>query len=87
MKGSVNNMHVLVCLTCVVMLHLSGLHKEKHQKNLCSGGFLQIPQLGQIGSDSADTDSHTEARHVVRPDPGTRYLEGVYIGLNSHRLG
>lgn len=76
MKDSVNNMHVLVCLTCVVVLHLSGLHK--HQKNLCSGGFLQIPQLGQIGSDSADTDSHTEARHVVRP----RYLEGVYIGLN-----
>lgn len=34
--------NVLVRLTCVVELHLSGFHREKHAKNFwwCAGGFL-----------------------------------------------
>lgn len=72
MKASVNNMHVLVCLTCVV-LHLSGLHK--HQKNLCSGAnsttwadwqWFSWYRLTYWGKTRGDR----------------RYLEGVHIGLN-----
>lgn len=68
--------HVLVCLTCIIVLHLSGLHKEKHQKTC---GVLmascEFHDLGRLAVMSADTDSHTEARRVGRPHPRTR----VYI--------
>jgi hypothetical protein len=36
-----NDMHVLVCLTCSIELHLSGLHREKRTRKTF-GGVLQF---------------------------------------------
>jgi hypothetical protein len=55
---------------CIIELHLSGLHREKHQKP--SVGILQFLPLQQTQADwqndSAETDTHAEARHVLRQD-------------------
>ena len=55
-------------LQCIVELHLSGLHREKHTKKLvvvCCNFFLSLGLwlIGRVMS--AETDSHVEARHMV----------------------
>lgn len=72
--------HVLVCLTCIIVRHLSGLQGEKHQKTC---GVLmascEFHDLGRLAVMSADTDSHTEARHVGTPHPRTHDIWREYI--------
>jgi len=46
-----SNTHVLVRLTWFVELHLSGLHREKHQKNICSVLVVSYHFLGLGQSD------------------------------------
>ena len=53
-------------LHCVVELHLSGLHRERHQAT--SGDGLQFlstsEDLGCLAVMSAETDARAEAKHV-----------------------
>lgn len=69
--------HVLVCLTCITVLHLSGLHKEKHQKTC---GVLvascKFHDLGRLAESCQLIQTHIEARHVGRPHPWNMIFGG-----------
>jgi hypothetical protein len=87
MKDTSLMTHIYLCtIHFIVELILSGLRREKWAKNLSqyaasSCSFFGLQSIGRVMS--AETDSHAEARTLVRQDPWKHVIFGGRINRTA----